>query len=102
MTIDDEDEQEALMEAAAVGHEATLVDDVLSADDFDGPESFEDRSRHEEPDFDEQLPPDDHLRGTLLAPDQGGNDRDAELVANELPAEGPLSPEEAAVHRITH
>ena len=99
MTQRDDDELEALLESATVGHEATLIDGVLSADDFDGSESVAARARHEEPDFDQGRTSGDRVNGRLLAPDQGGNDRTAELIATEYPADGPLSPEEAALHR---
>ena len=46
---------------------------------------------------DDEVPP---VHDELLAPDLGsGIDDEAQLLAVEVPAEGPISPEEGAIHR---
>lgn len=46
----------------------------------------------------EPEPADGYVHGQLGDPGQLGADGVAELVADEFPADGPLSPEEAALH----
>ncbi len=52
--------------------------------------------------FDEEALGGDETNPThleLMGPDEGGDDDVAELIATTEEAEGPLSPEERAVHR---
>jgi hypothetical protein len=45
---------------------------------------------------------DGYVHGVIGAPDQLGADRIKALVAVEFPADGPLAPEEAALHLEDH
>lgn len=71
-----------------------LTPDDLTPDDHDAQELAE---ILDEEARDAEDPP---VHTELLAPDLGGNDDVAELVASAEPAEGPIGPEEAAVHVI--
>lgn len=51
---------------------------------------------------DDDVVDDGHLHDRLVAPDEGGPDDVAELVASEVPADSPLSAEEAALHYEDH
>lgn len=50
----------------------------------------------------EPTPDDGRVHGHLLAPDEGGPDEVSELVATEIPTDGQLAPEEAALHLEDH
>lgn len=102
MSEPDEQEMAELFDEDALGEDGVLIDELLRADDIDMVESVADRASHEEADFDRRPGRGDMVHGLLGAPEAGGSDRTAELVATEYPAEGPLSPEEAALHFEDH
>jgi len=71
-------------------------------DDQDRAELFDDDTAGGDAAVDDELD-DGHLHVRLVAPDEGGPDDDvAELVASEVPADYPLSAEEAAMHYEDH
>jgi len=71
-------------------------------DEQDVAELYDEESRGDDETIIETSPAGGRPRGQLLAPDQGGVDETAELVATELPADDLLSPEEAALHLEDH
>lgn len=71
----------------------------MSDDEQDLAEMYDEESLGDDEPRVEPEPADGRLHGHLAAPDAGGNDGTAELVATEYPEDGdPLSPEERAMH----
>lgn len=79
-----------------------MSSDDTGSDDQAMAELLDEESRGEDETIIETEPDDGMVHGQLAAPDQLGSDNVAELVASEYPADGPLSPEEAALHIEDH
>ncbi len=95
----DDDERENADE----GDHAGLAGRFGWADSEDGsPESAATEADGAEHFFGHVDPTDDVVHGRLMAPDEGGNDDVAELVATEYPVDDPLAPEESALHIEEH
>ena len=76
---------------------------MSSSDEQDIAELYdEDAMGDEGPITEDRAGSDDLVHGIIGSPDQLGNDDIAELVASEYPADGPQSPEEAAMHTEEH
>ena len=71
-------------------------------DEQDTAELYDEESLGEDETIIETAAPDGRIHGELLAPDGGGVDDVAELVARELPTDDEMSPEEAALHLEDH
>ncbi len=71
-------------------------------DEQDTAELYDEESLGEDETIIETATPDGRLHGELLAPDGGGIDGVAELVAHELPTDDEMSPEGAALHLEDH
>jgi len=80
----------------------TIEAEPTNSDEQDRAELFDEEARGEDETPVEPAPDDDRVHGQLGAPDQLGADHIAELVADEFPADGPLAPEEQALHLEDH